>query len=99
MNSFLQSIAFHDNGKKHQEMVELKLKSIRNKGKIEERQAKRADSWVKIMEEKAMKVQDSIQKDCYFFFSERCCLEVKTSNAIFKKTKSYHNHGSEKSDL
>ncbi len=54
---FFQSIAFHDNGKKHQEMVELKLKSIRNKGKLEERQAKRADSWVKIMEEKAMKVK------------------------------------------
>ena len=56
-------------------MVELKLKSIRNKGKIEERQAKRADSWVKIMEEKAMKVQDYFKR-LLFFFSENNRLEV-----------------------
>ena len=73
---FFQSIAFHDNGKKHQEMVELKLKSIRNKGKLEERQAKRADSWVKIMEEKAMKVFKDLLQKIVIFFSEKFRLEV-----------------------
>ena len=57
-------------------MVELKLKSIRNKGKLEERQAKRADSWVKIMEEKAMKVFKDLLRKIVIFFSEKFRLEV-----------------------
>lgn len=51
----LQSVEFHENGRKHQQNVQQRLKEITRKGAQDDVKAKRESEWLKKMEEDAMK--------------------------------------------
>ena len=50
----LQSINFHENGKRHQEAAAKRLSDIRYRGQVQDKKDKKEAQWIKQMEEAAM---------------------------------------------
>ena len=56
-----QSIAFHENGRKHQQNTELRLDDIRKRGAAADKKAAKEQQWIAQMEAAAL--NDYITKD------------------------------------